>query len=48
MPEPAKPFPIEPASGTEPRPEDGPQEFDLADPDGQARQVDELIERGDR
>jgi hypothetical protein len=40
-----EPLPPEPTGGAAPRPEDGPQHFDLDDLDDQAREVDEQIEQ---
>jgi hypothetical protein len=41
----SEPLPPEPKDEAAPRPEDGPQDFDLTDPDDQAREVDEQIEQ---
>lgn len=40
----SEPLPPEPHNGAGLHPEDGPQEFDLDDLDGQAREIDMRIE----
>jgi hypothetical protein len=42
-----EPMPPQPSGAAGVRPEDGPQDVDLDDLDGQARQVDEQLEEGE-